>query len=75
MLNPILQHLNELQELVKCTQMLAGSEAYASARLAYRSVKAVGKGNGLNAVADELSRQFRFTRRQTGSSDSVVDDE
>ena len=57
-LNPILQMLNQLKELVEDTQMLAGSEAYAAARLAYISAKATGKNMGLDEVVNELSLQF-----------------
>jgi hypothetical protein len=72
-LNPILQELNELQELVECTQMLAGSEAYAAARLVYRSLKAVGKGGGLNSVVTELAQQFRSSRRRSQAADTSAD--
>jgi hypothetical protein len=63
-LNAISQELKTLNELVECTQMLAGSEAYASARLAYRSVKVIGKTHGLEPVVEDLSRQFRRVRQQ-----------
>ena len=45
-LNPVLQALSELQRLVKDTQTVAGSEAYAAARVAYASAKNMGKGLG-----------------------------
>jgi hypothetical protein len=38
-LNSVLQALTELQRLVKDTQTIAGSEAYAAARTAYGSAK------------------------------------
>ncbi|MEL7503531.1 MAG: hypothetical protein AAFN18_13805 [Cyanobacteria bacterium J06554_6] len=60
----VLQQLNELKNLVECTQMLAGSEAYAAARLAYRSVKTVGGGNGLDMIVEDLARQFRRSSRR-----------
>lgn len=70
-LNPILQQLNELKALVECTQMLAGSEAYAAARLAYRSVKTVGGGNGLDLIVEDLARQFRRrSSEQTAGGDA-----
>jgi hypothetical protein len=62
-LHPILQTLNSLQELVQDTQMLAGSEAYGSARLAYLSAKQLGKGMGLTAIVDDLARRFRPSAR------------
>jgi len=63
-LNPVLQTLNQLRELVEDTQMVVGSEAYAAARLAYSSAKTSGKGMGLDGVVDDLSLQFsRKTRK------------
>lgn len=62
-LNPILQAVNHLKELLEDTQMLAGSEAYATARLAYNSAKVTGKNRGLDDVLEELSQQFRKSRR------------
>ena len=70
-LHDVLQQLNELKTLVECTQMLAGSEAYAAARLAYRSVKTVGESNnGLDVVVEDLARQFR---RRPSSPVEVTD--
>jgi hypothetical protein len=70
-LNPILQNLSELQESLECTQMLAGSEAFASARLAYRSIQTVGKDvAGLSGVANDLGQQFRSTRRLANPPES-----
>ena len=72
-LHDVLQQLNELKTLVECTQMLAGSEAYAAARLAYRSVKTVGESrNGLDTVVEDLARQFR---RRSSTSEEVSDSE
>jgi hypothetical protein len=62
-LNPILQALNHLRELLEDTQMLAGSEAYAAARLAYNSAKLSGKNMGLDEVVEDLSYQFRRSRK------------
>jgi hypothetical protein len=62
-LNPVLQSLSQLRELVEDTQMVAGSEAYAAARVAYSSIKTVGKSMGLDEVKDDLAQQFRKTRR------------
>ena len=71
-LNRVLQKLNELKNLVESTQMLAGSEAYATARLAYRSVKTVGGGNGLDIIVEDLARQFR---RRSSTSGEVSNSE
>jgi hypothetical protein len=62
-LNPLLQKLSRLRELVEDTQMVVGSEAYAAARLAYSSAKTSGKGMGLDEVVSDLSQQFRKTRK------------
>ncbi len=62
-LNGILQPLTELRTRVYCTQMLAGSEAYAAARLVYQSLKLVGEGVGLEPVVEDLARQFHYNRR------------
>jgi len=54
----------KLKELVEDTQLLAGSEAYAAAaRVAYSSIKTVGKSQGLDEVVSDLGRQFQRTRK------------
>lgn len=69
-LNPILQAVNHLKELLEDTQMIAGSEAYAAARLAYNSAKVTGKNQGLDDVIEDLSQQFRKSRRQSAIAGS-----
>lgn len=69
-LNPVLQSLNQLRELVEDTQMVAGSEAYAAARVAYSSIKTVGKNMGLDEVTDDLAQQFRRPRKAQLQSNS-----
>ena len=74
-LNRILRPLTELRERVYCTQMLAGSEAYATARLVYQSLKLVGEGSGLALVVKDLGRQFHYNRRtkkRANDSDDIV---
>jgi hypothetical protein len=66
-LNPILQSINQLKELVEDTQMLAGSEAYEAARVAYASIKTIGKSMGLDEVREDLGQQFRKQRKSTPS--------
>jgi hypothetical protein len=68
-LHPIWVSLNDLQELVHNTYMLAGSEAYAAAREVYNSAKATGKGE-IDSSLNEMGRRFRKSRK--GQSD--VDD-
>ena len=62
-LHPILQSVNQLKELLEDTQMVAGSEAYATARLAYKSAKINGKNMGMDEIIKDLSRQFQKTRK------------
>jgi hypothetical protein len=66
-LHPVLQSINQLKELVEDTQMLAGSEAYEAARVAYASIKTIGKSMGLDEVKDELAQQFRKQRKSSPS--------
>jgi hypothetical protein len=58
-LTPIVQSLSEVYHLAEDTQMVAGSEAYAAARVAYGSAKSLGTGMGLDDVIDELSLRFK----------------
>jgi len=67
-LHPVLQSINQLKELVEDTQLLAGSEAYAAARVAYSSIKTVGKSQGLDEVVSDLGRQFQRTRKAQPSA-------
>ncbi|NEQ28095.1 MAG: hypothetical protein F6K28_55730 [Microcoleus sp. SIO2G3] len=57
-LSSILMSLTQLQELVKDTSMLVGSEAYAAARVVYRSAKANGEGAGFDSLLEELGQRF-----------------
>ena len=57
-LYPMLQALNQLQELVDDTVMVVGSEAYASALVAYKYAKDSGLGAGLDGVVDDIGRRF-----------------
>lgn len=67
-LSPILQAVSELRELIEDTQIIAGSEAYGAARLAYQSAKTTGKNLGLEDVVSELSMRFRKTRKNPSQS-------
>lgn len=60
-LEEIRQHLQALLSKVTDTQSVAGSEAYSAALVVYKSAKAHGKTEGLEAVLDELGQ--RFARR------------
>lgn len=68
-LNPIVQALSEVYHLAEDTQMVAGSEAYAAARFAYKSAKTLGVSMGLDDVIEELSRRFQRSRSTSQSSD------
>jgi hypothetical protein len=70
-LNPVLQAIGELHELVEDTQIIVGSEAYAAARLAYQSAKTTGKNMGLEDVVSDVSLRFR-KRRRTNPPEGTV---
>lgn len=57
-LNPVLQAVSELQVLIRDTQTLAGSEAYAAARMAYAAAKTMGHRLGLEDVVEQLSQRY-----------------
>ncbi|PSN15295.1 hypothetical protein C7271_21020 [filamentous cyanobacterium CCP5] len=67
-LNPISQALSEIQSRVEDTQMVAGSEAYAAARVAYKAAKDYGQSMGLNDVVEDLSRRFQQATRRPKAS-------
>jgi hypothetical protein len=71
-LHPVLQSINQLKELVEDTQTVAGSEAYEAARVAYASIKTIGKSMGLDEVKDELAQQFRKQRRPSSSQSNMA---
>ncbi len=57
-LYPMLQAVNQLQELMDDTVMVVGSEAYAAALVAYRYAKDSGLGAGRDSVVDDIGRRF-----------------
>jgi hypothetical protein len=57
-LYPVLMALIHLQELVQDTYTAVGQEAYAAARVIYKSAKANGQGAGLDASIAEMGRRF-----------------
>ncbi|AFY75371.1 hypothetical protein Syn7502_03532 [Synechococcus sp. PCC 7502] len=57
-LYPMLQAVNQLQELIDDTVMVVGSEAYAAALVVYRYAKDSGLGAGLDGVVDDIGRRF-----------------
>jgi hypothetical protein len=58
-LNPVVQKLGELYHLAEDTQTVAGSEAFAAARVAYNSARSFGAGMGLDDVIKDLSLRFK----------------
>ncbi|MGJ3253633.1 MAG: hypothetical protein ACFE0J_21225 [Elainellaceae cyanobacterium] len=70
-LNPILQTVNHMRELLEDTQTIAGSEAYAAARLAYNTAKVSGKNMGMDDILEDLSHQFRRTRKAQTKESSI----
>jgi hypothetical protein len=67
-LYPIWVSLNDLQELVYNTYMLAGSKAYAAACEVYSSAKATGKGE-IDGSLNEMGRRFRRSRKGTSDAE------
>jgi hypothetical protein len=64
-LYPVLLSITQLQELIEDTYLLAGSEAYAAARMAYNSARVNGRNAGLNATVDQMGRRFARKSRKT----------
>jgi hypothetical protein len=54
----IRQELVRLAELVDDTAVAVGSEAYMASLVAYRAARENGRGEGLDALLDELGRRF-----------------
>lgn len=70
-LTPVVQNLQELHQLVEDTQMVAGSEAYAAARTAYKAAKTFGDGAGLDKVLDHISLRFQQSRPDSKPLETV----
>lgn len=60
--NSVLQTLSELEQMVKDTQSVAGSEAYTATCKAYVSLKKADEKMGLGEVIDFLSQYFGRSR-------------
>jgi hypothetical protein len=68
-LAPIRARLMRLTEKVDDTTMLVGSEAYVAALIVYQNAQLNGRGEGFDALLDELSRRFaRKTRKPDAPS-------
>jgi hypothetical protein len=57
------QSISELHQLVEDTQMIAGSEAYAAARTAYKAARSFGDNAGMDGVIGEMGLRFRQSRQ------------
>jgi hypothetical protein len=57
-MQPVAVALVQLGELVSDSTMLAGSEAFSAALVAYEMVKRAGENEALDALAVELARRF-----------------
>jgi hypothetical protein len=68
-LNPIVQKLGEIYHLAEDTQTVAGSEAFAAARVAYNSAKSFGAGMGLDDVIKDLSLRFKKAKSSLQSEE------
>jgi hypothetical protein len=64
-LTPILQSISELHQQVEDTQMIAGSEAYAAARTAYKAARSFGDNAGMDGVIGEMGLRFRQSRQSS----------
>ncbi|MCY7320900.1 MAG: hypothetical protein LH660_03640 [Phormidesmis sp. CAN_BIN36] len=71
-LYPIFLALTQLQDLVDDRVVGVGSDAYAAALLVYNFAKASGKGSGLDAVADEMSKRFARKSRKVEPQAATV---
>jgi hypothetical protein len=56
---PVVQVISALHSLAEDTPTIAGSEAYAAARVAYKAAKDHGQGMVLNDVIEDLSQRFQ----------------
>ena len=59
-LDHVLSAINQLQEKVRDTQMLAGSEAYSTALVAYRMFQMAADAGlaGMDSIVDDLKQRF-----------------
>jgi hypothetical protein len=59
-LYPVLMSLIHLHELVQDTYTVVGQEAYAAARVVYKSAKVNGQGAGLDTAIADMGRRFSY---------------
>jgi hypothetical protein len=71
----LLNAIQQLEEAVDDTEMVAGSESYQSALVFYKSVKMGAEQNvlGAKAIYDELRPRFPRGRRHTGESETETE--
>lgn len=69
-LYPVMLSIAQLQELIEDTCLLAGSEAYAAARIAYNAARVNGKSMGLETAVEEMGKRYSRKSRKTSQSDS-----
>ncbi len=62
-LYPVMMQLEQLSELISDTVAVAGSEAYASARMVYAYAKASNVGEGLEPLLEDMGKRFK-SRKQ-----------
>ena len=67
-LTPVLKRLKSLHETVDDTHKLLGWDVYNNVIAIYRNVKMLSKQNvpGINAIYDDLKKQFPHTTKVTG---------
>jgi hypothetical protein len=64
-LYPVMLAIAQLQELIEDTYLLAGSEAYAAARMAYNAARVNGKAMGLETAVEEMGKRYSRKSRKT----------
>ncbi len=61
-LYPLMMQFAQVAELLSDTVALAGSEAYAAARLVYAFAKASNLGEGMEPLLEDMGKRFKRSR-------------
>jgi len=71
-LDSIYAEMTKLYELLDDTRVAAGSEAYLAGLLVYQSVRAAGKGAGLDCQLDAMGQRFARKSRTPAPQSSAA---